>query len=274
MADRRRIGQVIGNLLANAARHSPADSVIRMSAVRAGDQVEISVADQGRGIPAEDLPGLFRTFARLGGRGTAGDTGLGLAICRGIVEAHGGRIRAESDGLGLGARFAFTLPVVPDPKPSPHRARAKEGEPSAGTVLVVDDDPRTLRSVRDVLATAGYQPVVTADPAEALLLMAEVTPRLVLLDLVLPGFDGMKLMGDLQAVARIPVVFLSAYGRDEVVAWVLEQGATDYIVKPFSPTELVARVRAALRRFGASERPAPEEPFVLGDLTIDYARRR
>ena len=76
------------------------------------------------------------------------------------------------------------------------------------------------------------------------------------------------------AVSRIPVIFLSAYGRDEVVARVLEKGATDYIVKPFSPTELVARVRAALRRFGEPQIPAPEEPFVLGDLTIDYAERR
>ena len=80
--------------------------------------------------------------------------------------------------------------------------------------------------------------------------------------------------GDILAVSRIPVVFLSAYGRDEVVARVLEQGATDYIVKRFSPTELVARVRAALRRVGEPERPEPAEPFALGDLTIDYATRR
>ena len=81
-------------------------------------------------------------------------------------------------------------------------------------------------------------------------------------------------MGDILAVSRIPVIFLSAYGRDEMAARVLEKGGTDYIVKPLSPTELVARVRAALRRFGEPERPEPAEPFVLGDLTIDYAHRR
>ena len=87
--------------------------------------------------------------------------------------------------------------------------------------------------------------------------------------------DHMRaLIGDLLAVARIPVIFLSAYGRDEVVARVLEQGATDYLVKPFAPTELVARVRAALRRVGDAASPEPADPFVLGDLTIDYARRR
>ena len=95
-----------------------------------------------------------------------------------------------------------------------------------------------------------------------------------LVDLMRPEHDGVELMGNILAVSRIPVIFLSAYGRDETVASVLEKGATDYIVKPFSPTELVARVRAVLRRFGEPQIPSPAEPFVLGDLTIDYAARR
>ncbi len=274
MADRRRIVQVIGNLLSNAARHSPESSIIQVSAVRAGVDVEVSVADQGRGIPAEDLPLLFRKFSRAQSEEQGGDTGLGLAICKGIVEAHGGRIHAESDGPGLGARFVFTLPVVRDAETVRRPARSQDGGGSAGTILVVDDEPLVLRSVRDALSTAGFRPVVTADPEEALLLMAEHSPRLALLDLMLPGHDGVELMGDILAVSRIPVIFLSAYGKDEVIARVLEQGATDYIVKPFSPTELVARMRAALRRFGEPERPEPAEPSVLGDLTIDYAQRR
>ena len=274
LADRRRIVQVIGNLLSNAARHSSESSVIEVSAARKGTHVEVSVADRGRGIPAEDLPRLFRKFSRTADGDTGGDTGLGLAICKGIVEAHGGRIRAESDGPGLGARFTFTLPTVPDAEPARRTARSRGDGPSEGTVLVVDDDPLTLRSVRDALSAAGFRPVVTADPDEALLLMAEHRPGLALLDLMLPERDGVELMGDLLAVSRIPVIFLSVYGRDEVVAKVLEQGATDYIVKPFSPTELVARVRAALRRSGEPQHPEPAEPFVLGDLTIDYERRR
>ncbi|MYE40149.1 MAG: response regulator, partial [Chloroflexi bacterium] len=275
LADRQRIVQVIGNLLSNAARHSPGDSVIRVSAVREAGHVEVSVADRGRGIPAEDLPHLFRRFSgtEMDGSGSGGNTGLGLAICKGIVEAHGGRIRAESDGPGLGARFAFTLPVVPETEPARRAARSPGDGQCAGTVLVVDDDPLALRSVRDALSTAGFRPVVTADPEEALALMAEHCPRLALLDLMLPERDGEELMGDLFAVSRIPVIFLSAYGRDEVVARLLEQGAADYIAKPFSPTELVARVRAALRRVGEPEFPAPAEPFALGDLTIDYAAR-
>ncbi len=171
MADRRRIVQVIGNLLSNAARHSPEDSVIRISAVREGGHIEVSVADQGRGLPADDLPHLFRKFSRREDREAAGDTGLGLAICRGIVEAHGGRIRAESDGPGLGARFVFTLPVVQDAEPARRTDRSQGDGQSAGTVLVVDDDPMILRLVRDALTATGFRVVVTADPEEALALM-------------------------------------------------------------------------------------------------------
>ncbi len=273
-ADRRRIVQVLGNLLSNASRHSPEDSVIRVSAERKGTHVEVSVADQGRGIPAGDLPLLFRKFSRREDTDAEGDTGLGLAICKGIVEAHGGRIRAESDGPGLGARFSFTLPVVQEPKPARRPARSQDGGQSKGTVLVVDDEPMILRSVRDALSNAGFRTVATSEPEEALAMMGEHSPNLALLDLMLPENDGEELMGDILAVSRIPVIFLSAYGRDETVARVLEKGATDYIVKPFSPTELVARVKAALRRFGEHLLPTPAEPFVLGGLRIDYAARR
>ena len=276
MADRRRIVQVIVNLLTNASRHSPESSVIRVRAARDGAQVEVAVVDEGRGIPAERLPHLFRNFSRgEAADDPGGDTGLGLAICRGIVEAHGGRIRAESDGPGLGARFAFTLPTAEDLaaqliRPSgATRPDDAEGEP----ILVVDDDPQMLRYVRRALSGAGYQPVVTADPGEALTLVEQRHPHLVLLDLMLPGTDGMELMGDILSATDVPVVFLSAYGRDEMVARALDQGATDYIVKPFSPTELVARVRAALRRNVGHSQPGATEPYVLGDLTIDYGQR-
>ena len=103
MADRRRIVQVVGNLLSNAARHSSESSTIRISAERGDIHVAVSVADEGRGIPAESFPHLFRKFSRVQSEEQGGDTGLGLAICKGIVEAHGGRIWAESDGPGLGA---------------------------------------------------------------------------------------------------------------------------------------------------------------------------
>ena len=281
MADRRRIVQVLGNLLSNAARYSPESSSIRVNASLGDDCVEISVADEGRGVSPDEMPLLFRKFSRNIGQGVereAPDTGLGLAICKGIVEALGGRIWAESAGLGQGSTFTFTLPVagaagaaVESPSPS---VRSQPGARDQTRILAVDDDPMVLRYVRDALSRAGYAPVVTTDPDEALRIVESDRPRLVLLDLMLPGSDGIELMGSILDIAEVPMIFLSAYGRDEIIARAFEAGATDYIVKPFSPTELVARVRGALRRRLAASAGEPSEPFALGDLVIDYAERR
>ena len=279
MADGRRIVQVLNNLLSNAAWNSHEASAIGVSAVREGYHVAVSVTDEGRGIAAERLPHLFRKFSRLDGEDRRRDiagSGLGLAICKGIVEAHGGRIWAESDGLGLGARFTFTIPVAGDAVAGLPRlsARREREEKERTRVLCVDDDPQTLRYVRDALTNAGYVPVVTGDPQEAASLVEANDPHLVLLDLMLPGTDGIELMGDILDMADVPVIFLSAYGQEEIIARAFENGADDYVVKPFSPTELVARIKAALRKREAPEWAEPSKPYVFGDLTIDYAERR
>ncbi len=280
MADRRRIVQVLCNLLSNAARYSPESTSIRVNASLGEDRVEMSVADEGRGVSLDEMPLLFRKFSRNndGAEREAPDTGLGLAICKGIVEAHGGRIWAASAGLGLGSTFTFTLPVVgaavaavESPAPS---VRSQTGARNLPRILAVDDDPAVLRYVRDALSRAGYAPVVTTDPDEALRIVESDRPRLVLLDLMLPGSDGIELMKSILEIAEVPVIFLSAYGRDEVIARAIEAGAADYMVKPFSPTELVARVRGAMRRRLPASTGEPSEPFVLGDLVIDYAERR
>ena len=266
MADRRRVVQVLNNLFANAAWHAPESSPIRVSAAHESTHVAVSVSDAGRGIAPEMLARLFDKHA--GGGPNAGH-GLGLAICKGLVEAHGGRIRAESPGPGLGATVTFTLPAAGEPVAGEPATAPQARDPDGkARILVVDDDPSTLRTVRDTLSKAGYAPLVTGDPSEVARLVRRETPRLVLLDLFLPGKDGIALMQEIPELSELPVIFISGYGRDETVAAALEAGAADYVVKPFSGTELVARVRAALRR---RERPAP---FVLGDLTVDFDRRR
>ena len=110
--DGRRIVQVISNLLSNAARHSSEFSTIRVSAEQVGIHVAISIADEGREIPDEHLPHLIRKFSGAAPEVQGEDTELELAICKGIVEAHRGRIWAEREGSGLGARFTFTIPTV------------------------------------------------------------------------------------------------------------------------------------------------------------------
>ncbi|MDE0024848.1 MAG: response regulator [Spirochaetaceae bacterium] len=266
MADRRRIVQVLNNLLSNAARHSPTSFPIRVSAERDAVFVAVSISDQGRGVAPELLPRLFQKH-------TVGDdgltrTGLGLAICKGLVEAHGGRIRAESDGPGRGTRVTFTIPIADGGSATPASASNRPGatcparEPAP--IVVVDDDPHTLRFVRDALKGAGYASVVTGDPAELSGIIAADDPQLVLLDLMLPGTDGLKMLESVPELSELPVIFMSGYERGETVARALELGASDYIVKPFSAPELTARVGAALRK------RAEAEPFVLGDLVIRY----
>ena len=277
MADRERIVQVLNNLLSNAARHSPESSPILVEAAREGVHVAISVSDRGRGVPPEMLGQLFlKHVALAGGEAEARSAaiGMGLAICKGLVEAHGGRIRAESAGLGQGARFTFTLPVAETeevgvgagPAHGPSRPRRQGRERTR--ILVVDDDPQTLRHVRDALTGAGYAVLESGEPEELARLIRGEKPKLVLLDLMLPGADGIELMAQVPELSDLPVIFISGYGRDETIARAFEAGAVDYIVKPFSPTELTARVGAALRS------RAGTEPFVLGELAIDYERRR
>ena len=276
MADPRRIVQVLNNLLANAARQAPETSHIRVEAAREGVFVAIAVCDEGPGVAPELLPRLFgkRTGLVAGGpEHGGGGSGLGLTICKGLVEAHGGRIRAESAGDGRGARFSFTVPVAEEAAgtvmaATKNHAGATPAQANAKPILVVDDDPHTLHYVRDALAAAGYAPILTGEPGEVPQLLEQEQPALVLLDLMLPNADGIELMEAIPELADVPVIFISGYGRDETVARALESGAADYIVKPFSPTELTARVRAALRL------RAEPVPFVLGQLTIHYERRR
>ncbi len=275
MADRARIIQVLNNLFVNAARHAPESSPILVSAVHDCPHVAISVRDEGSGVAPEMLPRLFQKYVGLDDRDRSSNsagTRLGLAICKGLVEAHGGRIWAESAGIGQGTRVTFTIPVVQESvtadggsvRTASH-SRDEAIEPTR--ILVVDDDPQMLRFIRDALTESGYDPVVTGDHTELASIIRAEKPELVLLDLLLPQTDGIELMRSVSELSDIPVIFISAYGRDETIAKALEEGADDYLVKPFSPTELVARIRTSLRR------RADPEPFLLGNLAINYDRR-
>ena len=280
-ADRQRALQVLDHLLSNAAGHSPEGSVITVSARREGQHLAVCVADRGRGIPSQPMSLLFSRLSRREageGEGGSGSEALGLAVCRGIVEAHGGRIWAESDGPGLGSRFIFTLPVAEETTARERTGRSSGGRRwvsrGQGRVLVAEDDPQALWHIRSTLTEAGYTPVVAMDPEEVERLIVVERPHLVLLDPALPKGGGLGLMQRVLQLTDAPVVLLSGHGADIDLAQAFESGADDYIVKPFSPTELVARVGAALRRREAPERESYRESFQLGELSIDYARCR
>ena len=283
-ADRQRALQVMDRLLSNASGYSTEGSIITVSARLEDSHVAVCVADRGRDIPSQPSPLLFHrpTPAGSGSESVTGKEALSLAVCRGIVEAHGGRIWVENDGPGLGSKCIFTLPVAEEAAPrragsaglsSAGNRRAARGR---GRVLVVDDDPQVLWHIRNTLTEAGYTPVATWDPEEVERLIATERPHLVLLDSALVGADESGLMQRISKVTDAPLVLLSGHGADQErdLALAFESGADDYIAKPFSPTELVARVGAALRRREAPKRELHRESFQMGELSVDYVRRR
>ena len=254
MADRRRIRQVLTNLLMNAARNSPESKYIGISASRVDSYVEIAVRDEGRGIEADRLPQLFSLHTRTDDDGTG--KGLGLVIAKGLVESHGGQIRAESEGLGQGACFTFTVPIAEEPEyavlGASEQLRTIRDDGNSARVLVVDDDPLALRFIREALSEAGYTVLGTADHRELSHLIKKESPDLVLLDVMFPDSDGIELLQRNSDLASLPVIFISGYGRDSTIARALENGAADYIVKPIEPKELVARIQVALRERDSS----------------------
>ena len=210
------MGQVLDNLLSNASKYSPESSTIRVTASQDDIYVAISVTDEGRGVSVDHLPHLFKKFSRVDEENVEhqiGGDGLGLAICKGIVEAHGGRIWAESDGLGRGTRFTFTTPVSDEAATDPAQQStrvdpvARPGE--SVRILAVDDEPQVLRFLQHTLSEAGYEPFGTANPDEMAHLLEIEQPDLVLLDLMLPGTNGFELMerirGAFQSAGHLPV---------------------------------------------------------------------
>ena len=140
-------------------------------------------------------------------------------------------------------------------------------------ILAVDGEPEARRHIRNTLSEAGFTPVVTGDPDGIERLVDVEQPHLFLLDTTLSRNGGFELMERINRISDAPVILLSGYGSGENMNRAFELGAADYVVKPFTPTELVARVRAALRRRASPVHNGPSGPFVLDDLTIDYAER-
>jgi hypothetical protein len=190
-ADAEAILEVLANFLSNARTFSPDGGSITIEAHLAGDMVEVSIRDHGVGIEAEALPKLFRKFYRAdsGFRRLAPGAGLSLAVNQGIITAHGGQVAAGSRGRGMGAHFQFTLPI------------SAPGSCSAD-VLIIDDDAVFAALMKKEFATHGLSSIRASDGETAELMLADMTPRAILVDLPARLPAGLS--------ARLPVVVLSA----------------------------------------------------------------
>ncbi len=230
LADADAILQVLANFVSNARKYSPDGGSIHIGARVAGNMVEIQVRDHGLGVPAADLPNLFQRFYRVNSpdRQSIRGTGLGLAINQRIVEAHGGRVEAHSEGLGKGSAFQFTLSAV-------------QGTANPADVLIVEDDIGLARLLEAELLARGLTSVRAGDAETAEhLLLDGMKPRAVVLDLDLPGMEGEEFLARLGARNgnRFPTIVLLVknVGPDEI-AILKKAGAAAALPKETGATE-------------------------------------
>ena len=263
-ADPDRLQQVVWNLLANAIKFTPRGGRVELRLRRADTHAEIVIEDTGPGIPQAFLPHVFERFRQADGSSTRahGGLGLGLAIVRHLVEAHGGTVRADSPGEGRGSVFTVRLPIMGQEPVSAVVAQEGAVETLARTmdlegirVLVVDDEADTREMVSAILKSQGAQVEVAGSAAEAVAVLARVRPHILVSDVEMPGEDGYELIRRVRRRApeeggRIPAAALTAYARPEDRMRALMAGFQIHVPKPVQPAELVAVVASLAGRTG------------------------
>jgi signal transduction histidine kinase/DNA-binding response OmpR family regulator len=246
-ADPNRLAQVVSNLLTNASKYSDHGSTIHLTARREGSRLRLSVRDEGVGLPPDLLDRVFEIFFQQPQSmdRSKGGLGLGLAIVRSLVEMHGGRVSAHSDGLGKGSDFVVDLPALPaaedlrNPPPAllSSDLTGRGAKDERKRVLVVDDNTDAADMLVDLLADLGYTAKATYDAASALAQAPAFQPDICLLDIGLPVMDGYELAsrlrhGPTDGVLRL--VAVTGYGQDADRARAREAGFDAHLVKPVS----------------------------------------
>ena len=293
MADRQRIGQVLINLLVSVARHATHTSRIRVTVSLIDIYVAVSVSSGGPGsamVDESQLETSQQLLERILGpqigdvRKFAGGESLALGMCKGIVEAHGGRMRVENDNRLGAMTITFTLPTADEapedevedfiPDVSHHPGAGGAAEREAARLLLAIDDPRAVALARQTLSGAGYALISCSRLDDMGPIIEQEKPHLVLLDLSAYSAGGFQAIRHLSDGYGIPTVVLSGQADDEIIGRAFEMGADDYIVKPFSPTELLARIKSALRRQTAHLAPAEViNGYSVGDVSVNYDAR-
>ncbi|CAM2069626.1 Response regulator [Sulfidibacter corallicola] len=270
-ADGNRLQQILFNLIGNAIKFTDR-GFIKIKARTVDDTVRVAIADTGIGIPREKHQQIFETFEQAEGATDRlhGGTGLGLAITKQLVELHGGTIWVESE-IGKGSTFFFTLVSSSEEgeeiTPPAHRQldvfNEDATEPGPVTrksgefkILIVDDEPINLRVLKNHLSNQPYSLVEATNGPEALKLLDQQSDiDLVLLDIMMPRMSGYEVCQEIRktkASHQLPVIYLSAKNQTGDLAQGFESGANDYLIKPISRVELLARVQNHLQLFDAN----------------------
>ena len=283
--DRDRIFRVLSILLTHVSESSPPSSVIEvtLSVMKADAAVKMEIsADHAGDWDPGDEPGRYNQTLSPD-HPTVMDTRKsfpeGQAICRAIVEAHGGHLSAHGGGPAPGTRFTLKLPTGDHaetntgngtkPSPSP-RQPPSSAQPR---VLAIDPDPVSQTATSTTLLEAGFTTVTTGNPDSIEHLVAAEHPHLFLVDLTHTWTAGLEIIQRIAKISGAPVILIIDPNTGPDMDWVFDLGAADCILKPFTHREIAARIRAALRPRRDPVQPDSPEPFVMDELTINYAER-
>jgi CheY-like chemotaxis protein len=244
-ADPVRLEQILGNLLANANRYTPRGGRIWFEIARGGDEVVCSVRDNGQGIPPDLLTRVFDLFVQADGapEGPRSGLGIGLTLVRHLVDLHGGKVEAHSDGPGTGSKFVVRLAVAPAETVMTSSGGVVPSEPVlARRVAIVEDNADSRVVLAELLELLGHTVLTAANGREALSLVAEDPPEVFLVDIGLPDLDGYTLARALRQTeggrgARL--IAVTGYASSQDVQKARDAGFDAHVTKPFEIDELV-----------------------------------
>jgi len=269
LGDTDRLQQVVWNLLSNAIKFTPRGGLVTLSLEQFESRVALSVTDTGLGISDEFLPHVFKRFTQGDSSSTRqhGGLGLGLAITRHLVELHGGKISVHSDGLGKGATFRVEIPIVAVKElkkrlaerfdsldvPVRNTAPVTELNLDGCRVLAVDDQADTLSVINRVLTRSGAEVRTAAGAAEALALLGDWQPHLLISDIGMPGQDGYAFIRSVRerfpgGGIKITAIALTAFARESDRKAALDAGFDEHLAKPIDAGVLLQKVAEALGR--------------------------
>ena len=281
IADRRRVLQVLANLLSCVSRYCYKSSTVRISATPQDLHVAITVdivkAGEAGLLPPTDSGRLGGTVPEVTGRKNGTDD-LAIAICEGIVEAHGGRLSVDGEDEGRGRGFTFTIPAADeaehlDRSPPAWTASSQKSDREQLRILAISDSGETARYVRNTLTQAGFTAVMTNDSDDVERTIEAQKPAVILLEPTQSWADGLEMLVRVGRISDAPVIVMAGHGWDQHIGRAFELGAFDYVAKPFTSTEMLARIGVALRGRLAAGRDGPSGHYQSGELSIDYVER-